>query len=77
VFCRGRGYVGDDNEPADRNDEHEYDPYAATSTPVWDEPAVAAIPGCPQCFGTGKVVTVGNIRRPTKVVESLCLACSP
>lgn len=76
IFCRGCGYVGDDNEPAERNEPADFDPYSGDAAPVWDQPAVEAMPGCLQCFGTGKVVNVGDIRRPDRLSESPCPACA-
>jgi hypothetical protein len=78
-FCRGFGYVGDDNEPATRNDDDgdEVDPMA--TTPVWEDPAARALPGCPQCLGTGRVIGLGGDVRggaPSKLVEAPCPACS-
>lgn len=71
-FCHGTGEVGGDNEPAEREEETEFDPYIERS-PVRES---IATPGCGTCFGTGKVVNVGDIRRPSRLVESTCPACS-
>jgi hypothetical protein len=72
-FCLGRGYVGDDNEPAE---EHEAPPMAATR-PVWEEPPVRVLTVCRVCFGARKVVNLGGTGEPTGyLVEMPCPACS-
>ncbi|MDL4774984.1 MULTISPECIES: hypothetical protein [Thermomonosporaceae] len=72
-FCMGRGYVGGDYEPAE--DPAPGDLSRPEDTPVWDEPVMAGFPGCVTCLGAGMVVHVGDINRPTKMVESRCPAC--
>lgn len=74
MFCRGQGYVGGDNEPAEDNEPADFNPYGRAPRLAGDEPG-AGIPGCPACFGTGKVVNVGDIRRPTTLTESACPVC--
>jgi hypothetical protein len=71
-FCRGLGYVGGDNEPAEEHDE----PRPA-ARPVWEEPAARTLTVCRVCFGTRKVVNLGGTGEPTgKLVELPCPACS-
>jgi DnaJ-class molecular chaperone len=74
IFCRGRGYVGDDNEPAEDNEPADFDPYATRQPLAGNEPG-AGVPGCPACLGAGKVVNVGDVRRPTTLVEVPCPVC--
>jgi RecJ-like exonuclease len=78
-FCRGRGYVGDDNEPAERNQEpaDNIDPRAAT--PIWDDPGARGLSGCKVCLGTGRVINLGGDVRggtPSTMVEAPCPACT-
>lgn len=71
-FCHGTGEVGGDNEPAERGHDAEYDPYSDPSpTPV------RGVPGCGMCLGSGVVVNVGDVRNPSKLIESACPACAP
>jgi len=71
LFCRGLGYVGDDNEPA----EETHEPPAPA--PVWEAPAVRSLTFCRVCFGSGTVVNLGGTGEPTgKLVEMPCPACS-
>ncbi|MCO6010543.1 hypothetical protein NE236_36855 [Actinoallomurus purpureus] len=90
-FCQGRGRVGGDYEPAEgghqRTDgyrqpegDEEYDPKVHGPLPAaWEHPAVKGMPGCPQCFGTGKVINLGadmvggDVHG--KLVELPCPAC--
>jgi hypothetical protein len=71
-FCRGHGYVGDDNEPAEEPDT------PPAHRPVWEEPAVRTLTTlCRYCLGTGKVVNLGGTGEPTgKLIELPCPACS-
>jgi RecJ-like exonuclease len=70
-FCRGLGYVGDDNEPAEEG------PAPPVMRPVWEEPVVRNSAMCPVCFGARKVVNLGGTGEPTgKLVEMPCPACS-
>lgn len=77
LFCRGRGYVGDDNEPAEDHEPTEFDPYAAPQPLAGEQPGADGLPGCPTCLGVGKVVNVGDIRRPSTLVEAPCPMCRP
>jgi RecJ-like exonuclease len=71
LFCGGRGYVGDDNEPAEDT------PPPDMPDPVWEHPAAQGLPLCPRCLGAGKVVNLGGTGEPTgKLVELPCPACS-
>jgi DnaJ-class molecular chaperone len=75
TFCRGYGYVGDDNEPAERDEpDGDFDPYEQPQGLAGNEPG-AGLPGCPACLGTGKVVSVGDVRRPSTLVETPCPMC--
>jgi DnaJ-class molecular chaperone len=67
-FCRGAGYVGDDNEPAE---EHPPGP----PPPIWKQVG-AVSPGCPVCFGAGEVVNLGDQEPALQVIRSPCPACS-
>lgn len=72
MFCRGLGYVGDDNEPAEDNREP-----SGPMRPIWEEPAVRTIAVCHMCLGAGKVVNLGGTGEPTgKMIEMPCPACS-
>jgi hypothetical protein len=75
LFCRGRGYVGDDNEPAEDNEPSDFDPYAERSGPLGEDPASAGLTGCPACLGARTVVNVGDIRRPSTLVVAPCPMC--
>lgn len=74
-FCRGAGYVGDDNEPGEeRPCECDGEPL-----PVWDQVGVEALPGCRMCLGTGRVINLGGGVGggvATSMVESPCPACA-
>ena len=71
LFCRGLGYVGDDNEPAEDHNE------PPVPRPIWDYPAVRNSTLCPVCLGARKVVNLGGTGEPTgKLVEMPCPACS-
>lgn len=71
-FCRGAGYVGGNNEPAERHSEP-----PGTVRPVWEEPAVRTLTVCRMCLGTGKVVNLGGTGEPTgKLIELPCPSCS-
>jgi hypothetical protein len=79
TFCRGLGYVGDDNEPAERNDDADEEAHPMTEPPVWQHPATEGLPGCRVCFGSGRVVNLGGDVRggtPSRMVEAPCPACS-
>jgi hypothetical protein len=70
-FCRGLGYVGGDNEPAEERDE------LHPARPVWEEPATRTLTVCRVCFGARKVVNLGGTGEPTgKIVGMPCPACS-
>jgi DnaJ-class molecular chaperone len=71
-FCRGSGYVGGDNEPAeDQGDE------VRQAQPVWREPATRTLTVCRVCFGAGKVVNLGGTGEPTGyLIELPCPQCS-
>lgn len=78
-FCRGRGYVGDDNEPAERNADEGLEVDPMNATPAWEQSGADAIPGCATCFGTGKVIGLGgNVRGgvPSWLAEGPCPACA-
>jgi DnaJ-class molecular chaperone len=75
LFCRGQGYVGDDNEPAEdragtRSDER---------VPLWQQTGAAdraaELPGCAVCLGAGVVVNLGDIERPSTLIEAPCPRC--
>ncbi|WP_067478904.1 hypothetical protein [Actinomadura hibisca] len=72
LFCHGLGWVGEDNEPAERGADEQDD---GGFEPVWETSAAQTFPGCKVCLGAGVVVHVGDIDRPSKVVESPCPAC--
>lgn len=74
-FCHGAGEVGGENEPAERDDSTEFDPYRDASP--MREIVAESMPGCTTCFGVGTVVNVGDIRRPTMLIEAPCPACQP
>ena len=75
-FCCGRGYVGDDYEPAEDPDPEDFPP--AEATPWWDKAGAENFPAqCRQCMGAGVVVDVGDINQPSKLVEAPCPACTP
>lgn len=74
-FCRGYGYVGDDNEPAERGEVEE----STEPPPVWDQVGADDLPGCSVCLGTGRVIGLdGNVEGGTAstMVEGPCPACS-
>lgn len=72
-FCMGRGHVGGDYEPAE--DPAPEDLPRVQDVPMWDEVGMDRFPGCKVCLGAGVVVHVGDIERPSKVIESPCPAC--
>jgi RecJ-like exonuclease len=77
-FCHGRGYVGDDNEPAERGAAEIVSDRPLP--PWWQEPGMDAYPDCAMCFGAGRVVNLGgNLTGgvPTVMVEAPCPACAP
>lgn len=74
-FCRGHGYVGDDNEPAERGEIEE----SSQPPPVWEQLGSEVLPGCAACLGTGRVVGLGgdvNGGVPSAMIERSCPACS-
>ena len=72
AFCRGHGYVGGDNEPAEEREI----PIQPTR-PVWAEPATPTLTVCRMCFGARKVVNLGGTGEPTGyLVQMPCPACS-
>lgn len=74
-FCCGRGWVGGEHEPAEDKPLSD-----AATIPHWKTAGAeqrAEAFGCRQCLGTGLVVHVGDIRRPTKLVEVDCPVCGP
>lgn len=56
-FCRGEGYVGDDNEPAHRDTEPSDE---LSTTPAWEQLGSDQMPGCRTCLGTGQVISLGG-----------------
>lgn len=74
-LCHGTGEVGGDNEPAERDDRTEFNPYTDES-PVWESER-RNVPFCLMCLGAGEVVNVGDIREPSKVIRSPCPSCCP
>lgn len=71
-FCRGVGYVGGDNEPAEEGESP-----ISQARPVWEEPAARVLTVCRVCFGARKVVNLGGTGEPTgKLVEMPCPACT-
>lgn len=78
-FCRGFGYVGDDNEPATRNADESERVHPMSATPAWDQPGAEHLPGCSRCLGTGQVISLGGDVRggvPTKLTRIACPECS-
>ncbi|MDL4772885.1 MULTISPECIES: hypothetical protein [Thermomonosporaceae] len=78
LFCRGLGYVGDDNEPATRDEVESEDVHPMTATPAWDQPGGDRVSGCPQCLGTGRVISLGGDVRggvPTQMIQTACPSC--
>lgn len=72
-FCLGRGYVGDDHEPA----EEQLAPPMETAPPVWEAPAVRTLTVCKVCLGAKTVVNLGGPGEPTGyLVQMPCPACS-
>ena len=69
-FCSGRGEVGGRCEPA-----LEAEPPEGYGTPVWEDMAVAALPGCHVCLGAGVVAGLGAGAAGFLVTEP-CPACS-
>ncbi len=62
-FCGGRGWVGEDNEPAERGQECEPPPLPAVwEHKVWSDPSVAATLACRYCLGSRRVVHVADGR---------------
>jgi RecJ-like exonuclease len=79
LFCRGLGYVGDDNEPATRNEAGGEKVHPMAATAAWDQLGGDRVPGCPRCLGTGRVISLGGDVRggvPTRMTETACPACS-
>lgn len=48
--CLGHGQVGGEREPAGKTKRP-----AGYGAPVWEDPAVAGLPGCRICLGAGTV----------------------
>lgn len=75
----GLGYVGDDNEPATRDQVEPEDVHPMTATPAWDQPGGDRASECPQCLGTGRVISLGgDVRggRPTQMIQTTCPSCN-
>lgn len=78
-FCRGLGYVGDDNEPAERDPDDGAEVHPMEADPVWEQPGARAVPGCSVCFGSGTVISLGGDVRggvPKTMVRLPCPQCS-
>ncbi len=72
AFCRGLGYIGGGNEPAE-----ERSPPVRSARPVWEEPAARVLTVCRMCFGARRVVNLGGTGEPTGyMVEMPCPACT-
>jgi RecJ-like exonuclease len=79
LFCRGLGYVGDDNEPAERGADDGAEVHPLEADPVGEQLDARALPGCAVCFGAGTVLSLGGDVRggvPTKMVRLPCPECS-
>lgn len=73
-FCGGLGWVGGDNEPAQRGVKPPPPPPNATNHPVWSDPWIAAAIGCRLCLGSRQVMHVDEeagtlIKVPCRCVD--------
>lgn len=57
-FCGGLGWVGGDNEPAERGEAPPPPPPPAWEHRAWQDPWVAAQLPCRYCLGSRQVCTV-------------------
>ena len=74
-FCGGRGWVGGDNEPAERGDEPPTSPGPAWEHKVWTDPAVATAIRCRYCLGARQVANVDECAGT--IVMAACPVCMP
>ena len=72
-FCGGRGWVGGDNEPAERDDRPLLPPPPAWEHKVWADPTVSAKLPCRYCLGTRQVANVDEAAGT--LVMAACPAC--
>lgn len=73
-FCSGLGWVGGDNEPAERGDQPPPEPPPAWEHKVWLDSWIARRVGCRHCLGSGKVSTIDDESRT--MVSAPCPACT-
>lgn len=72
-FCGGRGWVGGDNEPAERGDEPPPDgPPPAWQHKVWSDPWIAGAISCRYCLGSQTVTHVDEEKRTLVTVPCSC-----
>jgi hypothetical protein len=73
-FCGGRGWVGGDNEPAERGNEPPPEPPPAWEHKVWRDPAVSTRLPCRYCLGARQVANVDDDTRV--LVMAPCPVCT-
>ncbi|MDF5758774.1 hypothetical protein [Spongiactinospora sp. TRM90649] len=76
-FCCGRGWVGGEHEPAERDHRPPPEPPPAWEHKVWCDPAVSAAIPCRYCLGSGKVINLGSgVQRGNVLTMADCPACT-
>ncbi|GAA3531430.1 hypothetical protein GCM10022419_008160 [Nonomuraea rosea] len=73
-FCGGLGWVGGDNEPAEREAKPPPPPPTASNHPVWSDPWIAAAFGCRLCLGARKLTHVDEEAGTLITVPCRCVA---
>ncbi|MGI5286661.1 hypothetical protein ACQEVF_25435 [Nonomuraea polychroma] len=73
-FCGGAGWVGGDNEPAERCEKPPPPPPSATNHKVWSDPWIASAIGCRFCLGSKKVT---HVDEETRTLVTVPCPCAP
>lgn len=71
-FCGGTGWVGGDNEPAERCQKPPPPPPTATDHKVWSDPWIAAALPCRYCLGAGTVASIDEERGALVTIPCSC-----
>ncbi|MEV4173965.1 hypothetical protein [Nonomuraea sp. NPDC049709] len=72
-FCGGRGWVGGDNEPAERGHGEPPPPPPASEHKVWSDPWIAAQLGCRYCLGSKQVSHIDEDAGTLVTVPCVCV----
>ena len=72
-FCGGHGWVGGDNEPAERGEHPPPAPPPAWKHKVWRDPFMSSAFPCRLCFGSRTVIHVDAEAGTVVQVPCVCL----